>query len=137
MANDKGKGKEVKLSLEAKGSEATFKVKDAVLMAKEFDPKPKGADPKPTNLPVSQLSNRLTLLQPRHSLGFFSFAYGYVYIFCMSFSFVMAICHVQDVLLLLLNEKTLTFALLDLCFSSNICLWSAVVTVLPFAEISN
>ena len=55
----------------------------------------------------------------------------------MSFSFVMAICHVQDVLLLLLNEKALTFALLDLCSSSNICLWSAVVTVLPFAEISN
>ena len=53
MANDKGKGKEVKLSLEAKGSEATFKVKDAVLMAKEFDPKPKGADPKAFNLLVS------------------------------------------------------------------------------------
>ena len=55
----------------------------------------------------------------------------------MSFSFVMVVCHVQDVFLLLLNEKTLTFALVDLCFSCNICLWLAVVTVLPFAEISN
>ena len=137
VAKDKGKGKEVKLPLEAKGSETTLKVKDVALKAKEADPKPKGADPKPTNLPISQPGNRLTLLQPRHSLGFFSFAYGYVYIFCMSFSFVVAIFHVQDVLLLLLNEKTLTFALADLCFSCNICLWSAVVTVLPFVEISN
>ena len=55
----------------------------------------------------------------------------------MSFYFIMAICHVQDVLLLFLNEKTLTLALVDFCFSCNTCLWLAVVTVLPFVEISN
>ena len=60
----------------------------------------------------------------------------YIYIF-MSFYFIMAICHVQDVLLLFLNEKTLTLALVDFCFSCNTCLWLAVVTVLPFVEISN
>ena len=81
MAKDKGKGKEVKLPLEAKGSETTLKVKDVALKAKEADPKPKGADPKPTNLPVSQPGNRLTLLQPRHSLGFLFLLLMAMYIF--------------------------------------------------------
>ena len=45
--------------LEAKGPEATLKVKDAILNAKETDPKPKEADPKATNLPVSQTGNKV------------------------------------------------------------------------------
>ena len=58
---DKGKGKEVKPLLEAKGPEATLKLKDAASKArdaasnaKEADPKSKEADPKANNPPVSQ-----------------------------------------------------------------------------------
>ena len=51
---DKGKGKEVKLSPEAKSPKATLKFKDVVPKAKEVDPKPKEVNPKATNLPVSQ-----------------------------------------------------------------------------------
>ena len=58
VAKDKGKGKEVKLPLEAKGSETTLKVKDAALKAKEADPKPKGADPNPP-----------TFLSPSRAIG--------------------------------------------------------------------
>ena len=50
---DKGKGKEVKPLLEAKGPEATLKLKDAALKAKEADPKSKEADPKATNPSIS------------------------------------------------------------------------------------
>ena len=58
---NKGKGKEVKPLPEAKGPEATLKLKDAASKArdaasnaKEADPKSKEADPKANNPPVSQ-----------------------------------------------------------------------------------
>ena len=47
VTKDKGKGKEVKLPPKAKGLEATLKVKDTALKAKEANPKPK-ANPPPT-----------------------------------------------------------------------------------------
>ena len=57
---DKGRGKEVKPLLEAKGPEATLKLKDAAPKAKdatpkakEAKPKSKEADPKATNLSIS------------------------------------------------------------------------------------
>ena len=43
---DKGKGKEVKSLLEAKGTEATLTVKGAVFKAKDVESKSKAADPK-------------------------------------------------------------------------------------------
>ena len=56
----KGKGKEVKPLLEAKGPEATLKLKNAAPKAKdatpkanEADPKSKEADPKATNPSIS------------------------------------------------------------------------------------
>ena len=52
MAKDEGKGKEVKLLLEAKGSEATLKANNAILKAKE-------ANPKVINLPVSQRGSKV------------------------------------------------------------------------------
>ena len=51
---DKGKGKEVKPLPEAKGPEATLKLKDATPKAKKADPKSKEANPKAPNPPVSQ-----------------------------------------------------------------------------------
>ena len=58
---DKGKGKEVKPLPEAKGPEATLKLKDAASKAKDAtpkakkaDPKSKEANPKAPNPPVSQ-----------------------------------------------------------------------------------
>ena len=43
---DKGKGKEVKPLLEAKGIEAALTIKDAISKAKDAEPKSKVADPK-------------------------------------------------------------------------------------------
>ena len=43
---------------EAKGPEATFKLKDVAPKVKEANPKPKEADPKATNLLVSQPSSK-------------------------------------------------------------------------------
>ena len=77
---DKGKGKEVKLLLEAKGLEATFKLKDAAPKAKEAAPKPKEADPKATNLPVSQPGSKDDL-------------YIYIYIYIYFFLYVIFLCY--------------------------------------------
>lgn len=62
---DNGKGKEVKPLSEAKGPEATLKLKDttpkakdAAPKAKEADPKSKKTDPKATNPLVSHLGSK-------------------------------------------------------------------------------
>lgn len=69
----KGKGKEVKPLLEAKGPDAASKAKDAPPKAKDAGPKAKEADLKATDpLPPNQAAKG-TLFQPRPSVQLFSF----------------------------------------------------------------
>ena len=85
---------------------------------------------RPLILPFPYWSTEKTLPRWRLSLGFF-FLSLYFFLWLGQFT------PVHDVLFLLLNEKILLFAFVDLCFSCNVCLWFAVVIVLPYAETLN
>ena len=83
----KGKGKEVKPLLEAKGPEATLKLKNAAPKAKDARQmrlilNPRKLIPRPPTLLSPSRASKITLLQPRHNFGSFSFTYYYYFFIC-------------------------------------------------------